>query len=250
MTNYNLLYFDRSWLLIAVWQLALNRVSRFIQGVLSGITDQLRHFSKIGEFIVPAKSLTMLASTTYASGTGTSLSFTHTVNSGTDCLIVCAYAQVGGINMASATCGGQPMDYSITQTAEASSRRAWMIFLKNPPAGAQTITLTFSGSSSSNHAFATNWMGTQAVPLRTAASSTSNGTTSASTAATSAIGDIVIDLCSTYYTNTPSMGQTVLSSGGLMAVSTKPGAAGTTTLGWTWPTSGSVIHIVAAIKGS
>ncbi len=253
MTNYNLLYFDRSWLLIAVWQLCLNRVSRFIQGVLSGITDQLRHFSKTGEFIVPAKSLQMLSSVSSgykASGNG--LTWTHTVDSGTDCLIIGISAVYTCTGLTSITCGAQSMDVS-NKIIYDGSRLICIAFLKNPTPGNQTITCNFTGTMTQpSLGYATNWIGTQAVPLRAISSTTVLPGTSISVSPTSAIGDVMIDVLGSYVANnTPVAGQTVLDTGfsTYLGMSIKPGVAGSTSMGWTFSSNYAAL-IGVAIKGS
>ena len=253
MVNYNLLYFDRSWLLISIWELALNRITRFIQGVLSGLVDKIRHFNKVGDFIVPAKSLMMLASTSYSNSSGT-LSWTHTVDGGTDCLIVFVnFGNNGAVPVA--TFGAASLDCSNTFINGTTAFRTGVLFLKNPPAGSGTITITSSGANS-GRGFATNWVGTQEAPFRGYSSTVAAPGASTNLTPTSAAEDVILDVLGiNQVTGTPGSGQVALlsqypSSGVTISVSRKPGLAGATPMSWTFNSGAYANHFAIALKGS
>ncbi len=75
ITNYDLLYFDRRWLLYDSIKNILDhpRITRFINAIYSGLLDLARHFNKVGEFMIIPKGVTIENKWT-ATGTGTSIS--------------------------------------------------------------------------------------------------------------------------------------------------------------------------------
>jgi hypothetical protein len=115
---------------------------------------------------------------------GSSYSFSHNQNTGTDgCLVVIVAAP--SVNTSSVTYGGQSMTNKRTQSTPYSTH--WSVWeLKNPPTGSNTIDVTLSGGSwnststicysftGSDGVGVTSYNGTQSNPSTTSLTITAN----------------------------------------------------------------------------
>ncbi len=203
---------------------------------------------------------------TSASGsTGTSLTSSHTVSTGTNCLMLVGVSTTakGGspATVSSITYGTNTFTLVTAQTQSAGSTKPRMEIwqLVNPPSGTATVTVNFAGSIGSGAVIGvvsfTN--ANQSTPLSVTNSNTGSSANPFLTEA-SASGEIVFDVVAADggTSFTPGAGQTSnwnADPGILGAGSTKPGAASITT-SWTNTTSagwamGAVSVMPALVSG-
>lgn len=192
------------------------------------------------------------------------LDVTHTATgTGTDGLMACGIATStgGGTTVSSVVWDPAGVNQAFTQvgTIHLTDVRTDLWYLKAPTAGsAKPIRITTSAGV--NHAaWCATWTGVdQTTPLGTVVS-TSGTASPISQTPGSAVGDLVIDVAawsSNAVTETIGASQTQIgtkqttTTGGQLSVvgSSEPGAAGTTTMSWTFPGTINWGHIAVALK--
>ena len=191
------------------------------------------------------------------------LDITHTATgTGTDGLLVCGIATStgGGTTVSSVTWDGAGANQAFTQigTIHLTDVRVDLWYRKAPTAGAAK-TIRIVTSAGVNHAaWCRSWTGVdQTTTIRTAV--TTSGTTSpVSQTPGSSVNDVVIDVVgwsSNAVTETIGTGQAVIgtkqttTTGGQLGVtgSSEAGAAGTTTMSWTYSGTVNFGHIAVAL---
>lgn len=197
--------------------------------------------------------LQQLATATPYTATGTSISTSHTTDSGTDLLVV-RIANATGAAPTSVTFNGtgltkHPNDY----VGGTYCTSIW--YLRLPSIGTYTLTVNIA-SSSAIDLYATNYAGSQSTPFRTGLNQGGASLTSVSQTPTSAVGDIVIDslLNNSISDWTVTAGQTTeilhrAASTWYHSASYKAGTAGSTTMAWSGSTANTG-YVTAAIAGS
>lgn len=208
--------------------------------------------------IVPYTSNALLqqlttVSTYVATASLTSHTFTHTVDSGTDCVVI----KVTGRNTvpSSVLVNGTAATLQISQNGTYAS--AQIYYLKNPTVGSITITVTYASATGYVSVLMKNYIGTQATPFRTGVSAYNAGATTSTLTANSASGDKIEDALSVFGSGwVPGSGQTAegeravgTPTNNYMVSSSKPGAAGTTAMTWSGVSS-AFAAVAAALAGS
>src|SRR5436190_3472693 len=192
-------------------------------------------------------TLPITTGTTTDSGTAgaTSLTWSHTVASGTDRLLVVSGAASSGTGVTSVTYGCQALtllDSATSGGGGAAKSQLW--YLVAPAQGTANVVVNVNQSASFG-ASATTFFGVdQTQPFGTTATAIGVGTTISGATVTSAAGELVVD--SVVILNRSPLasgaGQTQLfglgGAGGALASSTEPGAA-SVTMSWTGSGSGS-----------
>lgn len=192
------------------------------------------------------------------------LDLTHTAT-GTDTtgLMLCGVATStgGGTTVSSVTWDPAGANQAFTQitTIHLTDVRVDLWYRKSPTAGTSKTVRIITSAGVNHAAICKTWTGVdQTTPLGTAVS-TSGTTSPSSLTPGSAVGDIVMDVIgwsSNAVTETIGAGQTVIDSkrttttGGQLSLtgSDESGAAGTTTMSWTYSGTINRGHIAVAIK--
>jgi hypothetical protein len=187
-------------------------------------------------------AVTFDAITSVAAGYGASGSGTHTPVSGPSLALVGVITDVAS-QPTSVTYGGQAMTY--VDGRSQGSNAVYIYKLKRPPSGAQTVTVNFSGSKN-YRILAETFLGADDVRASTNGYAAVGGAgTDFQQGVTSLLDDLVTDYVAGYNAGgrTEDGGQTLRYeyAGGNMFCysSTKPGAAGSTTIGHTFGYTGS-----------
>ncbi len=249
--------------------------SGFVQKPSSGgIGIAMTSYSGGGTSTVPAmlnvvpysstNALQQLATkTSYVTpAVGSSFSFTHTVDVGTDLLVVRFTSGSGSSTSTSPvltmTCNGSAMTKVIDSSGNTyDSSGIWII--RNPTAGNVTIAGTLQYTASKYHFYCTNYIGSLATGTIRAYGTCGTGSGNASSISTSsAVGDIAIDTIPTYaadWSPTASgqsveLGPQLIEAGKYGYYSNAPGLAGSTTLSWSGITASRVFGCMAVIAGS
>lgn len=164
--------------------------------------------------------------TFYSASQTTPLTIAHTVDAGTDLLVV----QVVGNNagaITNITWNGTGLTLVAGfQGANGNTLSGW---IRNPDVGTHSVVITLPATQPVG-VIVTNYIGSLASPIRSSAASSTLSTTLAS-----AVGDICRDIVRNSNAVTPGADQiaTDLSGDGKYQASKKDGAAGTTTMSWT-----------------
>jgi hypothetical protein len=132
----------------------------------------------------------------------------------------------------------------------------YLFGLANPPAGAQTITITVSATGAYVEAGAVTVTGSNTSTVFDSTNSATATSTAPSVAVTSATGEFVVDFLGTFSgatSFTQSGSQTLrwgpLSAGGDRGMgSTAPAAAGSTTMSWTLGGSAEWVLLAGSFK--
>ncbi len=189
----------------------------------------------------------------------TSVSWSHTVGSGANRILVVGLASEGNgfaPSASSVTYGGQSLTRQALRTLGSGISEIWTLVA--PPTGTATIIVTYSQAETVNGGSVSFFGVDQGAPVR--GSSTANQLNSGviSTGVFSITGDVVVDTVAVnggFNSVTPGAGQTMrwssfINPTHLGAGSTKPGADGTTTMSWNVAllAPGSAFATLAAIS--
>lgn len=206
-------------------------------------------------------AVTIDASSASSETTAASLTFSHTMSSGTNgLLIVAASVQTsGGATLNTVTFNGVSMTKYNEITIASTYFKLSLWYLIAPASGAHNVVATAS-TTVEIWAAAQSFTGVdQTTPLGTIVTNTlDSGQTTTSVNVSSATGDIVAD---TFYSSsvagTPTVGsgQTAQGASGgaasrYIAMSTKAGASGTVTMAWTRTDSGDVNQQGVSVKAA
>ena len=196
---------------------------------------------------LPARAQIALDATASASGTGSTLSWSHTVGSGSNRLLVVAVSADAGNQVrpvSSVTFGGLPLTLQVAQHQSISPMME-MWTLASPPGGTATVVVTYGIAPAAIVGESVSFSGVdQTTPVRWTTSGAAAGTGSTTihdTQLASSVGDVVVDAVAARspatMVATPAAGQTLrwhFSSGSMIfAGSTKPGEPVTTQMMWT-----------------
>jgi hypothetical protein len=197
-----------------------------------------------------------VASTSVAGSGGTTLSWTHTpVGTPTGVAVTLENFDTGH-TVTGVTYGGNAMSLTSTNNGSLSSSSVQIWGLASPPAGAQTVVVTFSATGTFCGAGSVTVTGGDTTTLFSNHNSANGSSTASSVGVTSAVGELVIDIVGT--NNGPALtvggGQTQrwtqTESGNVQASSTAPGASGTVTMGWTLGFTGPWAASAASFKAA
>lgn len=196
-----------------------------------------------------------VSSNTVSSNTGTTLTWTHTPVGTPTAVAVEVMNYNGGPTVSSVKYGSATLTQAVTQAIGTSSVAIYCV--PNPPSGAQTVTITFSGTGSY----------TQGAAITVTGSNTStcfDGTNSAGgtgTAATVTVtggtsNDLVVDMVGNNNGQTATVGggqtsrfSNLAASANETSGSTKPGAS-SVTMSWTIAASSPWGEIAASFEAA
>lgn len=238
------------------------------EGTIRNHTTTLRLILAFSTIVVsvagPAGAQITFDSAASGSNIGTSLSWSHTVGSGADRILVVGLASSTGVPYPSAisvTYGGQPLTRQVLSTPLSPPNiEIWTLVA--PVTGTATIVAMFPGVPDIAGGSVSFSGVDQVTPIRannSAKAAANMGSGTISTSVTSTPGDVVIDALAAFTSGpaaeTPAMGQTLRWNGGfgggLSGVfgngSTKPGAAGSTTVTWNFSAAAPPILLNVAL---
>ncbi len=188
------------------------------------------------------RGLARLATISTGLGAGATVTISHTVDAGSDLLVV-RCGSTHNAKPTSITWNGTGLT-EVTSKAVTGANSA-IYYLKDPAAGTYNIIVTYAGGTNTT-AIVENYIGSQATPFRTPLTGTTPNT---GLAVGSAALDIVVDVVRNGAALTAGAGQTQQTVGTGVYASYEPGGAGTTTMNWSG-TESTAAQCAVAIAGS
>ncbi len=174
----------------------------------------------------------------------TALSFSHTVSSASNRILVVGITLGANVAVTGATYGGTPLTLAIMDQAGFNQNKAYIYYMVNPPAGTDTISITTGGSTRIS-AFATNYINIDtADPIDQAVEAANPNWDSISLTITGAIaGQMIVDVYGVDPSENPTGGQTEIHTGNYIISSELVAVTGNNAIGYT----DSVYPVLAAI---
>jgi hypothetical protein len=202
---------------------------------------------------------------TKVSTNAASASWTHTVGSGSDRILIVGLAtedtSSSVLTVKAITCNGIAMTAVSNATATAGSStldKTQLFYLLNPTAGSNTVAVTFSGAVNGVSAGSVSLSGVaQSAPAAAGINTATSGTTISASVAVATAGSWLVDVANSGASNatlTPGSGQTKrwgvgqTNSGG--AGSTATPATGTASVSWTASSSSQLALSVVVLAPS
>jgi pectate lyase len=233
------------------WRRAFAALTTFAAASLAALTP-----------ITASAAIAFDSTATRAVTNAASTSWSHTVGTGTDRVLIVGLAleDTGTTSLAinSITYAGvamTPVANSIATAGSSTLDRAQLYYLLNPASGANTISITFGGAVNGVSAGSVSLTGVaQSAPTAAAIKTATSGTTISVNIAVATAGSWIIDVANSGAGNatlTPGSSQTKrwgvgqTNSGGAGST-TAPAATGTSTVSWT-ASSSSQLALSAAV---